>query len=451
MDFKKFEIKDKEKIEKFTLRDFENNCEFTFYNLLIWQENYGNRYIIKDNNMFIRVGEKGRYIYALPFGDLKTGFAELRELSGEEYPDIWGQEGPQFEKFCKLYGEYYDIEEIRDEFDYIYLREDLQNLSGKKYHSKRNHISAFSKAHTWKYEEICESNLSEVKECAENWYKENSERQDSEMAAEKKGLAFLTDNMKALGITGGAIRSEGRIIAFTFGSAVNCETYDIYIEKALGNYSEAYTVINREFVSRLPQNIKYINREDDLGIDGLRKAKLSYHPYKLLKKYYCKKRDLLPLKKIYTEAFGESAEFDSLLFKNYSDCIETIKKDNNPVSMLFKIPCFIKGKRYYYIYAAATDKNERSKGYMTALLNRVKKQSDAPLFLVPSSENLIGFYEKNGFIKRTAKRENGEIKIEVSENQKQLSRLCDNCPDKFSVMFSENTEDKIYEFPYAMP
>lgn len=450
MEFRKLRLEDKEEIEKYTVRSGENNCEFTFYNLFMWQETYGNRYAAEDGIMFLRVGEEGNYIYSLPMGDLDVGMEKLAAHSGEKHPAIWGQDGPLFEEFRKKYGKYYEIKELRDEFDYLYSREDLAFLSGKKYHSKRNHISAFSKKYDWHFETVTAENLCEVKECAEKWYAENGDRMDGEMLSEQKGLGFLFDNFDSLGVKGGAVRANGEIVAFTFGSAINSDTFDVYIEKALSDYSEAYSVINKEFAEKMLMDYKYINREDDLGLEGLRKAKLSYHPVKFVKKYLCIKKNHEELMRIYKEAFGESPEFDDLFFDEFGACAETLSKDGKTVSLLFKIPCEINGKKYYYVYAAATEKNMRGRGYMSALLQKVKKSSDAPLFLVPSKESLVKFYEKCGFCARRAVSSNGEIKISVSKKHEQLSKLCDNCPEKFTVMFSNEAEDVLYEFPFAM-
>ena len=106
-----------------------------------------------------------------------------------------------------------------------------------------------------------------------------------------RGVSLMLDNMEKLNIKGGTIIADNKDVAFTLGSPVNSSVYDIHIEKAIEGYETAYTVINREFAARNLSSYKYINREDDLGLEGLRKSKLSYHPEILLPKYICTEKE----------------------------------------------------------------------------------------------------------------------------------------------------------------
>lgn len=288
--FKKTEIEDIEVFKKYIGFSGELSCESAFVNLLIWQSAYNNMWAEEDGQLIIKSGKGEDSSYRLPFGnDFLKGINLIREYSGEEYPDFWVQEGKRLDNFKANFGDKYVFEENRDAFDYIYLREDLANLSGKKYHGKRNHISAFSKKHNWSFKPITAENTEDVKLCAEKWYKENADREDKYLRCEKQGVITILDNMELLGVRGGAVYVDGKVVAFTLGSRISDEIFDIHIEKALSDYAEGYTVINREFARTLTE-YKYINREDDMGLEGLRKAKLSYKPHILLKKYACKKR-----------------------------------------------------------------------------------------------------------------------------------------------------------------
>lgn len=288
--FKKVEIGDISVFKKYIGFSGELSCESAFVNLLVWQSAYNNMWAEEDGQLIIKSGSGEESSYRLPFGDdFLKGIKLIREYSGEEYPDFWTQEGARLDNFRAHFGDKYVFEENRDAFDYIYLREDLAELSGKKYHSKRNHISAFSKKHEWVFKPITAENTDDVKLCAEKWYEENADREDKYLRCERCGVETILDNMELLGVRGGAVYVGENVVAFTLGSRISGEIFDIHIEKALSDYAEAYTVINREFARALTE-YKYINREDDMGLEGLRKAKLSYKPAILLKKYACRKR-----------------------------------------------------------------------------------------------------------------------------------------------------------------
>lgn len=292
MNFKKIELCDKEKLEPFFKAANELTCEISFANLLVWQPLYNNCYCIEDGMLFLKSYDDNLVTYSLPFGDMACGMQKIIEHCGG-LPNIWAQGGVRFDKFKELYGKFYDIYESRNEFDYIYNSSDLINLSGKKYHSKRNHISSFSKQHNWHFEEITPDNIEKVKKCAEIWYGENADRMDEELKTEMAGTQLMLDNMDRLGIKGGAVLVDDKVVAFTLGSEINAQIYNIHTEKAISGFDTAYTVINREFAAQNCTNYKYINREDDLGIEGLRRSKLSYKPEIILPKYICTKKENL--------------------------------------------------------------------------------------------------------------------------------------------------------------
>lgn len=290
LEFKNIEIDDIDIYREFTGSSCEFSCENSFVNLLVWQCAYSNMMAVSDGQMFIKSGKKGEESFRLPIGgDVMEGIEKLKDYCGE-YPEFWIQQGEKLDKSIDFLKKNYDIKPERDAFDYIYLQSDLAELKGKKYHSKRNHISAFSKKYEWTYEDITQDNIEKVRECAEEWYKQNADKEDFYLLCEKRGIDTILNNMDRLSVNGGVLLVEGRVVAFTLGSPTNSEIFDVHIEKALKDYSEGYTVINREFARRLSK-YKYINREDDMGLEGLRKAKLSYKPTILLEKFSCSKKD----------------------------------------------------------------------------------------------------------------------------------------------------------------
>lgn len=286
LEFKKIDINDIDVYKKFTENADELSCDATFINLLVWQCSHNNMIAVSDGILFIKTGSGEKESFRLPIGpDLKKGIEMIKEYCGDRSPVFYLAEGKAFDEFKENFGNEFEFKEIRDTFDYIYLRENLVELGGKKYHSKRNHINSFNKKYAWRYETITEKIIPDIKLCANRWYEEKSDKMDRHMICERDGIETILNNMETLEAKGGAIYVDGKVVAFTIGSAVSKDTFNIHIEKALGDFAEGYTVINREFAKNELSQYKFINREEDMGIEGLRKAKLSYHPEILLKKY----------------------------------------------------------------------------------------------------------------------------------------------------------------------
>ena len=288
--FRSITLEDKPLLESFLQNSKEVSCENTFVNLYVSQKAYNYKIAISGDTLFIRYGEKGGENYRLPIGgDLEEGLKAITRHCGG-YPVFWNPINEDFSLLPQWFTEKYDILPARDSFDYIYLTTDLAELSGKKYHSKRNHISAFSKKYNWRYEEITTENAEKIMDCAKEWYSQNAERLDRFALCEQEGINTVLQNLKSLEVTGGAIFIGEKAVAFTLGTPINENIFDIFAEKALPEFSGAYAVINNEFAKRLTA-YKYLNREDDMGLEGLRRAKLSYRPNVLLEKYVFKPKE----------------------------------------------------------------------------------------------------------------------------------------------------------------
>lgn len=449
LEFKKFKISDREKINQKTNVSGVFSCETSFVNLFVWQNIYKNMYAQKDGFLFIKSGENDDESFRLPFGnDFKTGMKMLCEYC-KGYPTLWIQQGERYNAIAKELSEDYIVTEHRDAFDYIYLQSDLANLRGKKYHSKRNHISAFSKQYKWQFEEITNENAKDVLNCAEEWYKENFNRYDKYMQCEYEGIKTILQNLNTLAVRGGAIYVDGKVVAFTLGSPINNEVFDIHIEKALSKYATAYTLINNEFAKTLSE-YKYINREDDLGLEGLRKAKLSYKPEILLKKYLCVPKIKI-CKEIYHSCFNEESDFEDKLFKNCFKYCEYLQKGGEIVSICFAFPCKIGKKEALYIFGVATDEKFRNQGYATELLEKIKSENEALLILRPQNDGLVSFYEKLGFKKFVATNIQNDFTLIPSQDFLNLATEYKETNGEFTAMsFGKEDLNNLY-FPYSMP
>lgn len=291
LDFKIPDISDYSKIISF-LKPFAEksmSCEITPMTLLIWKNYYHQKIAFYDDMMFVSLGENSE-IFLLPFADdMKKAVNILKDYQRSRNRALvfLGAEGVRLDTFNEPFCEEFSQTESRDDFEYLYLTEKLKNLSGKKFHSKRNHISAFSKAHEWSYETLTPEILPEVFKMADRWTEEMKMLTDDPKSIEVENAALkeYLPQMQKLNLRGGCIRVNGEIIAFTFGSPINSKVFDIHVEKALPEFRTAYSLINREFIANELCDFEYVNREDDMGLEGLRKAKLSYRPDILLKKY----------------------------------------------------------------------------------------------------------------------------------------------------------------------
>ncbi len=450
LEFKNFEISDIEKIKFYTGLKGVFSCETSFVNLFVWQSIYKNMYAESDGLLFIKSGEKGKESFRLPFGkNFKKGMELLCEYCGD-YPTLWIQQGDRYSALADKISEDYIVREHRDAFDYIYLQSDLAGLKGKKYHSKRNHISAFSKQYDWCYREIGDDNTDDVLLCAEEWYNANKDRYDEYMQCEHKGIKTILKNRQDLNVKGGAIYIEGKVVAFTLGSPINDEVFDVHIEKALPEYAMAYTVINNEFAKTLSE-YRYINREDDLGLEGLRKAKLSYKPEILLKKYSCIPRKAL-CRKIYHDCFSEDSNFENELFANCFKYIKYLEKDNVIVSICFAFECKIDRKEALYIFGVATDKKHRNKGFATELIKRIEAENDKILILRPQNEKLIAFYEKLGFKQFIATNNENNFSLIPNDDFMNLAEKYKEQSGEFTAMYKSREKlnlENLY-FPYSM-
>lgn len=266
-------------------------CEYSFANMMAWREHFDTQVALVDGCVVVRFGGDFPH-YLAPAGEntaqaLQTLYADACRHGSPLY--VFGYDDHDVERLVEQYTKV-SREEYRDEFDYLYRVEDLAQLAGRRYHAKRNHIAAFSREHAWSYEEIYEANLSEVIQAADRWYQQRVSSfgdDDGALLSENEAIHELLAHREEIELCGGLIRVNGEVVAFTFGAPLTDDTFDTLVEKALVGYEKAYTVINREFARQTIAAYTYVNRENDVGAEGLRRAKLSYYPVSLVKKILC--------------------------------------------------------------------------------------------------------------------------------------------------------------------
>ncbi|MCL2508667.1 MAG: phosphatidylglycerol lysyltransferase domain-containing protein [Oscillospiraceae bacterium] len=285
-------ISDKAWVKDLIFSAGREGCEYTFGNIFCWSEVYGSE-ITRYGDFFFSKSGSGIYCFPAGSGDLKTCLNEMRrdaEQRGNPFR-MFGLTERDKERLEELFPGSFTLKEDRNLFDYIYRTSDLSELAGKKYHAKRNHIAAFLKDTQWIYEEIGEQNISECLVMNELWAIKNSNKDPKGIAREQIALKRALKNFAELEMKGALIRTESGVVGFTVGEAASGNMFCTHFEKAFSDVRGAYPVINREFAANTISGFTFVNRENDEGDEGLRKAKLSYHPDKLLIKYTAEYND----------------------------------------------------------------------------------------------------------------------------------------------------------------
>ena len=268
-----------------------NSCEYSFTTAYMWSRHYRVEIARVGELPLLRSEHENRYSYLTPVGE--GADAILRTLRQETLKNgeplrLHSVDEETLLRLKTLFPGRVHAEESRDDFDYIYRTADLAALPGKAYHSKKNHISAFTRNHTWTYEPLSRENADEMAALSQEWCREKGGCSHS-LDAEACAIRRVLKTPELFGLSGGMVRVEGRPVAFTLGSPINERVFDVHVEKALSFFAGAYAVINREFAATLTQ-YEFLNRENDMGVEGLRRAKLSYRPAEILTKYHCEVR-----------------------------------------------------------------------------------------------------------------------------------------------------------------
>jgi hypothetical protein len=177
------------------------------------------------------------------------------------------------------------IEPDRDNWDYVYSVRDLAELAGDKYHQKRNHIAQFRSQYDFEYRPLTPDLVAGCEEVQDLWCDERHCDLSATLRAEARAVKEALRNLERLSAVGGCILIQGEVEAFTLGEALNDDTVTIHLEKANAAFHGLYQLINQQFLEHQWQDFAYVNRQQDLGIEGLRKAKLSYHPHHMVEKH----------------------------------------------------------------------------------------------------------------------------------------------------------------------
>lgn len=347
--FHDISARDRELIQRYTLNGTGRNCDLSFANLISWRFLYDTQFAIVDDYIVFRFYTGRHLAYMAPIPkpviqsdgsykvpeDSSCPASVIRKMRDDAiamgHPFLLiGCSGSLTDCLEEIMPGEFTFKAERDYFDYIYLREKLASLSGKHLQGKRNHCNKFRSLYpNYEYRPLTKSLIPECLKLEEVWREQTKqdagEEENAELSEELRAMTRAFVNWDYINCLGGCIFVDGQLVAFTFGCPINNDTFDVCVEKANISYEGSFSIINQEFARHLPEQYVYMNREEDLGAEGLRKAKLSYKPAILLEKYSIMEKNPLSLfedvhrikeetELLYDDTFHDPKPFQKLYF-----------------------------------------------------------------------------------------------------------------------------------------
>ena len=258
------------------------SSEINFLTFYIWRKAFDIKFAEIDGCLVIRFKDDDspeNFRYPIGSGNHEAALEKIEQYA-DGNPVFYGISEAQAEN---LQARGYKTSVMKGYSDYVYYTEDLINLSGKKYHSKKNHLNSFKKTYDYRYEAMNAGNALECITAYGKWY--SNEQGDAMLAYEKEAIEDILTNFEKLDFKGGVLYANGEICAFTVSEQLTKNMAVIHIEKANTDFNGAFAAINQMHLENTWSHLKYVNREEDLGIEGLKKAKKSYRPCRMIDKY----------------------------------------------------------------------------------------------------------------------------------------------------------------------
>lgn len=276
-------------------------AERQFVNQYIWSGFYDTTYATNEKALFYKIkayGDDGCFMPFCKSEDMLSSFLEIKDYFNNELKKplkmyLADETFVQALKEDPEISDSFEFIEYRDGFDYIYEAEKLRSLSGRKMHKKKNHLNNFLRNYEGRYEykRLCCSNMDEVKAFHYEWLENReitaSNNKNNSIDQEEEGILRLMSHCSEIEYRCGGVYIDGKLMAYSIGSydpSIQCAF--IHIEKANSEINGLYNFINQQFLLNEFPEAQFVNREDDLGQEGLRKAKLSYNPLRLEAKYH---------------------------------------------------------------------------------------------------------------------------------------------------------------------
>lgn len=297
LSFHPLSLADKSWIDRHVFEENSRSADFNFGNMFLWDGRYRQMVADDDRHLVTLCCAYEHPVFPFPIGcgDLAPVLADMRDYAAANgFPlVIKGLEERHVALVNALFPGCFDCTEDRDYADYLYSADKLISLAGKKLHGKRNHINRFTAEHDWSFRDLTPELFPDCLALLARWA-EDADNAAGTVDGEHAAIARAFEYYDALGLLGGALFAEGELVGFTVGEKISADAFDVHFEKARADLNGAYPTVNREFVKlvreRYPE-IAYINREDDMGLENLRKSKESYDPDILLRKFTVRWRE----------------------------------------------------------------------------------------------------------------------------------------------------------------
>lgn len=431
LEFKKIEVNSIQEMLPFYAMRHNMTCDSVFLESYVWKDYYNVRYAIWENKALLWLMEnEGRCFSAMPLcreEDLPGAFAAIEQYFNEElgYPLVINLADEYAVKYLNLPEDKYLVEEQVDSRDYLYNGDAMRSLAGKKLHKKKNRVNAFKREYEGRYEyrRLCCSDSHDVWVFLDRWRQQKGEEVEEHLDYEVKGIHDILKNCSEFSIHMGGVYIDGQMEAFTIGSYNPVENMAvIHIEKANPEINGLYQFINQQFLLEEFPEVEWVNREDDMGLEGLRKAKMTYYPADYARKYlveqllngskgyhwaeqianttagsvltYLDSEDKSETKHLWHMCFPEDSEsFIEYYYKEKTKDNEIlVKKDNGLlISMVQYNPYAVKLRerlwKLDYLVGVATEESRRREGHFRDVFVKMLHDEEAagkPItYLVP--------------------------------------------------------------------
>ena len=449
--FRKVSLSHRPTIEKYLLQSSSLICDATFSSLYMWQEAYNtcwaevagalvvrfdlseeeddvDGYMVVASEQFYAMEESVDCLYRSLVADAEQYSRPLRfvcmsQRAADSFLE-WADKNYRAEQlgYKAVAGRRcFAVSDNPDYRDYIYSLEDLSLLAGRKYQPKRNFTNRFESKYNFTFEPLTLSDFEQCLMLECRWQRQKMQAQGAMVevrnrvehecppSEERMAICRAFDAYDEMGLVGGVLKVEGRVVAFTYGSALNEEVFCTHIEKTDASYEGAFQMINRSFSKMLlEKGYKMVNREEDMGIAGLRRAKQSYYPVAMQEKLSL--RALTPRElsscKLWQEVFDDEQEFiDLFMIEVYRpENMLVVEQQGRVVAMLHIVEMQTSIGRAGYLYAIATAAEYRGRGYASQLLDKalklMRERAYDVAMLIPANDAVKPFYERFGFVDR---------------------------------------------------